>query len=125
MNRKQRRLSKRNGNRVQKAEWNPFRDISIEARIKGLNIDQWDNVFQNNKFIVFVSNNIERKGRKYTRVMVRRSDSKAIYSWQDLFKIKNELFGEETEAIQFFPPKSELVDSANLYWFWIEVKNEL
>ena len=63
--------------------------------------------------------NQKRKGKFYTKVMVRRNDAQAIYSWQDMFRIKNEIFGEEVEAIQFFPKKSELVDEANMYWFWI------
>jgi hypothetical protein len=52
--------------------------------------------------------------------MVRRSDSEPIYSWNDLYRIKNEIFGAEVEAIQFMPKVSELVDDANLYWFYIE-----
>lgn len=78
-------------------------------------------VYQNNKYIVQEFNDVKRKGKEYTKVMIRRCDSEPIYSWNDLYRIKNEIYGEETEAIQFMPPVSELVDVANLYWFWIEL----
>ena len=65
--------------------------------------------------------NFTRNGRTYDKVMVRRSDSKPIYSWSDLFRIKNEVLGPEVEAIQFMPKVSEFIDEANLYWFWVDV----
>ncbi len=49
----------------------------------------------------------------------RLSDSAPIYSWSDMQRIKNEIFGEEVEALQMFPKESELVDVANLYWMWV------
>tara|TARA_R100001086_G_C11837049_1_gene258123 strand:+ start:392 stop:793 length:402 start_codon:yes stop_codon:yes gene_type:complete len=129
MSRALRRAQQKVGNRLQKKNWDRFKDVTIEERelvkqsekLKGHHPDQ---VFKNNKYIVQIFHDIKRKGSVYTRVMVRRSDAKAIYSWQDLYRIKNEIFGEEIEAIQFMPPKSELIDAANLYWFFIE-QNQL
>ena len=125
MNRAQRRASQQEGKRLQRKEWNRFEDVTIEANRKhreagGDPSYRPQAVWQNNKYIVQVFFSIERKGKLYTRVMVRRSDSQPICSWADLFRIKNEIFGEEVEAVQFLPPKSELTDVANLYWFWIE-----
>lgn len=39
--------------------------------------------------------------------------------WAEKQRIKNELFGEEREAIEFFPKASELVDEANMYHIWV------
>lgn len=105
--------------------FNEFSDVTQESRRKSLALGgnpnfRADRVWQNNKYIVQVFYNCVRKENIYTKVMVRRSDSKPICSWSDLFRIKNELFGEEVDAIQFLPRKSELTDVANLYWFWIE-----
>lgn len=125
MNRAMRRASEANGRKLQRLEWNRFSDVTDEARGRHLMLNpdsrfKVDRVYKNNKYIVQVFHNVERKGRTYTKVMVRRSDSQPIYSWQDLYRIKNEIFGDEVEAVQFMPPKSELVDDANLYWFFIE-----
>lgn len=125
MNRAMRRASEKEGRRLQKQEWNEFKDVTIEAIKKHWKFNpeskfRPDAVYQNNKFIVQIFVSQIRNGRRYKKIMIRRSDSEPIYSWQDLFRIKNELFGEEKEAIQFFPKKSELIDQANLYWLWIE-----
>ena len=128
MNREMRRASEKEGRRLQKLGWDEFQDVTEEAIKRHLTLNRDplrekfpDKVYSNNKYIVQVFKYVERKGRKYTKFMIRRSDSEPIYSWQDMYRIKNEIFGEGVEAIQFFPKKSELVDVANLYWFWIEL----
>lgn len=126
MNRKMRRLSEAEGRRKQKLEWNRFENVTQDAVAKHLTLNpdstfRPDFVFQNNRYIVQVFANVPRNGRIYDKVMVRRSDSKPIYSWSDLFRIKNEVLGPEVEAIQFMPKVSELIDQANLYWFWVDV----
>ncbi len=125
MNRKQKRASKKEGVRLQSLEWNKFEDCTNEAieKHRMLNPNSLyivDKVFKNNKYIVQIFYHKFRNLKYYTKVMVRRSDAEPICNWKDLFRIKNEIFGEEIEAIQFLPKKSELIDSANLYWFFIE-----
>lgn len=127
MNRQQRRASESVGRRLQKKEWNEFQDVTEEAKEKGRLLGRdmerdkfFDRVYQNNKYIVQIFDNVERKGKVYTKVMLRKSDSTPMIGWNDLYRIKCEIFGDEVEAVQFLPPKSELVDVANLYWFWIE-----
>lgn len=129
MNRKMRRMSEAEGKRRQKKEWNEFKDVTQEAIKKHLLLKpdsafRPDRVFVNNRYIVQVFTNKLRDFKLYDKILIRRSDSQPIYSWQDLFRIKNEIFGPEVEAIQFFPPVSKLVDEANLYWLWIKVENK-
>lgn len=129
MNRKMRRLSEAEGKRKQKKEWDQFKDVTQEAIKKHLLLNpdstfRPDRVFVNNRYIVQVFTNKLRDFKLYDKILIRRSDSQPIYSWQDLFRIKNEIFGPEVEAIQFFPPVSKLVDEANLYWLWIKVENK-
>lgn len=129
MNRKMRRLSEAEGKRKQKKEWDQFKDVTQEAIKKHLLLKpdsafRPDRVFVNNRYIVQVFTNKLRDFKLYDKILIRRFDSQPIYSWQDLFRIKNEIFGPEVEAIQFFPPVSKLVDEANLYWLWIKVENK-
>lgn len=125
MNRQMRRLSLQAGRQAQSKEWNEFKDVTVMSmsNYRASKPDSTFNpskVFQNNKYIVFVFRNHLRDGKFYDKVMVRRSDAEPIYSWNDLYRIKNELFGPEIEAVQFMPKVSELVDDANLYWFFVE-----
>lgn len=129
MNRQQRKASLSNGRRLQKLPWSDWVNVTRELR-QIAQINNFKNfadaAYKNNKYIVqiYYKHLREEDGKTYTKVMVRRSDSQPIYSWNDLYRIKNELFGEEVEAIQFMPKVSQLTDVANLYWFFIEEVNE-
>ena len=50
---------------------------------------------------------------------VKHNDRRAIRDWRHLQRIKNELAGVEREAIDIFPPESQLVDTANQYHLWV------
>lgn len=126
MNRKMRKIADKEGRRLQSLPWNKFKDVTQEAREKhfllnGNCINYPDKVFQNNKYIVQLFYNKMRDGVLYDKYMIRRSDALTVSNWNDLYKIKNEIIGEEIEAVMFFPKKSELTDVANLYWLFVRI----
>tara|TARA_R100000231_G_scaffold131565_1_gene103662 strand:+ start:2170 stop:2673 length:504 start_codon:yes stop_codon:yes gene_type:complete len=49
---------------------------------------------------------------------IRRQDRRIMFDWRDVQQIKNQLLGEEMEAVQLFPAESRLVDTANQYHLW-------
>ena len=67
-----------------------------------------------------INDNASIKGVTAVKAMVQRHDDKPIPGhWRQLQNIKNELFGTESTAIEFYPPESELEDVANIYWLWV------
>lgn len=77
--------------------------------------------YRNNHFIVMIDDNCPMSdGSKAIKVMVQRHDD-AIFPdhWATLQKIKNDLFGAEATAVEYFPPQSQLSNAANIYWFFI------
>lgn len=48
-----------------------------------------------------------------------RNATETDIPWSEKQRIKNEIFGEEKQAIEFFPKQSELIDEANMYHLWI------
>lgn len=50
---------------------------------------------------------------------IKRNDKEVIKDWRHFQFIKNELCGEESLAIEFYPPESKLVDSANQYFLYV------
>lgn len=54
----------------------------------------------------------------FTLLGIRRHDQEPVCPWKHKQIIKNELLGDEVYAIEIFPPESELVDAANMYWLW-------
>jgi hypothetical protein len=53
-----------------------------------------------------------------THACIRNTNNTDI-PWAEKQRIKNELFGEESTAIEVFPAESELVDGANMYHIWV------
>lgn len=54
----------------------------------------------------------------WDRVMIRKHDSTRMV-WAEMQRIKNELFGEDRVAIEVLPRQKDVVDSANMYWFFL------
>jgi len=50
---------------------------------------------------------------------IKRLDRKPIHDWRDLQRIKNELCGEEREAVELYPAETRLVDEANQFHLWV------
>jgi hypothetical protein len=82
--------------------------------------------FANNRYAVMINDNDSGvRGMRVTRVMVQRHDDKPLSNhWREMQDIKNQLFSKETIAVEFYPAESQVVDQANIYWFWIFPRGE-
>jgi hypothetical protein len=49
----------------------------------------------------------------------KRKDRTAVRDWRHFQAIKNEVAGPDREAIEIFPPESQLYDAANEYHLWV------
>ena len=76
--------------------------------------------YRNTRYTVMVYDNSPTSHGPAIRVMVQKHDDTPIlFHWRELNKIKDEIFGEETVAVEYYPAKSKLVDDHNIYWLWI------
>ncbi len=77
--------------------------------------------FQNNRYCVTVYENTKMsEGVTATRLMIQKWDDTPINNhWRELQKIKNELFGEDVTAIEYYPSSKQLIDDHNIYWLFI------
>lgn len=76
--------------------------------------------WRNNRYTVTVFDNHPVSTGTATRALIQKHDDTPILNhWAELYRIKNELFGEQTVAIEYYPAKSELIDDHNIYWLWI------
>lgn len=80
-----------------------------------------DEVWLNDKYQVFVYNNIPAPGWGASLIWlsIKRRDKEVIHDWRELQQIKNELVGEENEAVELYPAESRLVDESNQYHLWV------
>jgi len=82
--------------------------------------------FKNNRYIVMIYDDSKTTHGKATSVLVQKLDNTPILGhWKEMQKIKNEIFGTETTAVEYYPKESELIDDHNIYWFWIFPDNIL
>jgi len=97
--------------------WSEWRLLPRKARLFGKFLD----VYQNEAYTVVV-NEVDT-GHPYfgivTHLACIRRDGQAVHSWLDLQHIKNTLIGEESTAIEVYPPQSRVVDELNMYHLWI------
>jgi hypothetical protein len=57
-------------------------------------------------------------GRPLVHLAVSRHDLRPARDWRHLQSIKNQLVGEECEAVELFPSESRLVDTCNVTHLW-------
>lgn len=76
--------------------------------------------FRNNRYIVMIYDNAKVTTGTATQVLIQKVDNtKILNHWSEIQKIKNEIFGDETTAIEYYPPQSQLINDFNIYWIWI------
>ena len=62
-----------------------------------------------------VYNGFPKENGEVVWLSIKRHDKEPVHDWRDLQRIKNEVVGEETEAIELYPAESRLMDTANQY----------
>lgn len=92
----------------------PAKAIELSPRLEGSTIKM------NNHFQVWIR---EEKGKEGWPDMIwlsiKRHDKEAFHDWRIFQRIKNELVGEENEAVEIYPAESRKVDTANQYHLWV------
>jgi hypothetical protein len=110
--------------------WTPFQQANAATFGDGRDVppEFVPNVYVNSRFQVTVWQN-ELPGdaenapldAKAYHLSIRRQDGAAVHDWRDFQRIKNELCGDEAEAIELYPAESRLVDGANQYHLYVLV----
>jgi len=85
----------------------------------GWPVEQDEDVWMNNRYQVRRRPAGTINGGVLTVLSIKRNDKKPIRNWRDLLWIKNQLCGDECEAVEVFPAMSKLVDTSNQYWLWV------
>lgn len=52
-------------------------------------------------------------------LVINRHDGAAGIPWADMQRIKDDLMGPERVAVEVYPPRSQLIDDANMYHLWV------
>lgn len=101
--------------------WTPFEEVEV-LPLQGTNVPirhtGFQKCYKNSRYQVFLRVIRDTKFGDGFHLSIKRLDREALHDWRDLQRIKNELLGEEFEAIELYPKESRLVDGANQYHLW-------
>lgn len=107
--------------KIKIVKWTAFEiATTLYRQDRKVSIPEGELVFLNSRYQVSVRmyNPIEIFGR-IIWLSIKRIDKRPIHDWRDLQRIKNELIGEEYEAVEIYPAESRLHDTANQYHLWV------
>ena len=81
----------------------------------------------NNLYTVygFVDDNVAglviggKEVKEIVHLSIKSHDRKPVLDWRDKLRIKNELCGEDAEAVELYPAMNRVVDMANQFHLWV------
>lgn len=96
-----------------------WHDIDNTGRGSGGWAEKAKRAAENGVFVVMVRETDAGIWGPVTHAWIRTTGEANDITWAEKQQIKDELFGRERVAIEVFPPRSELVDAANLFHLWV------
>jgi hypothetical protein len=57
--------------------------------------------------------------KEMVHLSIKRNDREHVIDWRDKLRIKNELCGPESEAVELYPSMNRVVDGANQFHLWV------
>jgi len=81
-------------------------------------VNTYDEIWRNDTYMVFVTRVFKGNPAAtppMTWLSIKRHDKQPCNDWRHFQFIKNQLVGEECEAVQMYPAESRLVDGSNQY----------
>lgn len=105
--------------RQSRGTWSPMEVIDLSS------VPPWERppgltrAFRNNRYIVQVHDYAETSVGYAIRAMIQSLSGEPVRNWEDLQRVKNECFGAETVAIEYYPAQSQLRNTHHIYWLWI------
>lgn len=95
-------------------------------------VSELDSVYvSNDKKYCVMTRDLDTPLGKVTHACIRNQGSKETnwegtdIPWSEKQRIKNEIFGKESIAIEIFPKEMDLIDKANMYHLWVLHEYEL
>lgn len=108
-----RKLHRENGNnKWYVRDWQAMKFLSTESDETGTGTVD---IYANNLYTCIRRD----KEPLITCLSVKRNDKTPIHNWSHLQQIKNDVCGEDREAIELYPAMSRIVDCENQYHLWV------
>lgn len=77
-------------------------------------------LFVNSRYMVMIDDRAQTTAGTAIRAMIRANDGRTIVNhWSEIQNIKNEIFGVDAVAVEYYPAEDSVTDEANIYWIWV------
>lgn len=77
-------------------------------------------IWINSRYIVQEYDVSEEYNMPITHLSIKNNHNNHLaHDWRDLQRIKNEICGEEKEAVEVYPAMSRMVDTSNQFHLWV------
>ena len=107
----------------------PFKEHLAFCKQSGLTKEQANDSYHymkrlehwmNDTYHVSIDKQTDMHGLSFPvwHLAIKRNDRAPCTDWRDFQAIKNQLVGEECEAVEMYPAESRLMDTANSYHLW-------
>lgn len=107
-----------------KVKWTPFEECELapntDAKIAEVHRRNGIRTFKNSIYQVEVRGQLAPP--PFGRIIwlsFKTLDKQPRHDWREMQRIKNELVGEEFEAVEIYPAEERLVDTSNQYHLWV------
>lgn len=120
-NRFQRRVAIAQARKSKSWDW---QELPIEAALASHALSHIKRAVRNDLWIVQIYAFVAEHIGPMQHLMIRSVEGAGNIvghepSWQDLQRIKNELCGPETEALQVYPRRSDVMDQVDMYHLFV------
>lgn len=95
--------------------WTPFEKATIHPDVAAEGFEQ---CWKNSRYTVLIRFTKGVFGDDLVHLSIKRNDKNPMHDWRDMQRIKNEILGDEEEAMELYPAESRLIDTANQYHLW-------
>jgi hypothetical protein len=97
--------------------WTPFQEAALRTDVPEK--ARPHHIFVNSVYQVSVWYEHSDVFGDVAHLSIKTHDKQARHDWRDMQRIKNELCGEEAEAVELYPAESRVVDTANQYHLFV------
>jgi hypothetical protein len=97
--------------------WTPFKEAALRMDVPEQ--ARPHHVFINSIYQVSVWYERSDVFGDIAHLSIKTHDKQARHDWRELQRIKNELCGDEAEAVELYPAESRMVDTANQYHLFV------
>lgn len=101
--------------------WTEFQQVyPVGHDEKPVELEPGESYWRNSFYLVFVKELEPERGREgAVRLSVKHNQGKAIREWKHLQRIKNEIVGDDREAVEIFPPESMVTSLDNEHHLFV------